>query len=297
MTLPNNSRTYVGRFAPSPSGNLHFGSLVTALTGYLQAKTQHGRWWLRLDDLDTPRNVPGADTAIQRCLESHALYWDHIYYQSKHLNDYHQNLLKLHTQERVFACACSRKQVMASGGVYSGTCREKHLSWDNHALRLRNDVQAGHLNDAVLGIIDSGDPLVSDDFILRRRDGIIGYHLASVTDDINMGVTEVVRGADLLLPSICQVTLFTLLQREAPDMMHIPVVCFLDGRKLSKQNRAPQLDPDVAAENLYNALMFLGQEPAAELKHCSAKEVMSWALMHWRSERIPAKTKINLLSL
>ncbi|XOV80248.1 MAG: tRNA glutamyl-Q(34) synthetase GluQRS [Aestuariibacter sp.] len=297
MSLPNSPPSYVGRFAPSPSGNLHFGSLITALSSYLQARTENGRWWLRVDDLDTPRNVPGATAAIQRCLEAHALHWDSIYYQSEHIPDYLENLQRLQAQRRVFACQCSRKTVLAAGGVYPGTCRDKQLPWQGNALRLRNDSTSGQLNDALLGLIDSDDPMINDDFILRRRDGIIGYHLASVTDDINMGVTQVVRGADLLLPSICQLSLYKQLDGTAPEMLHLPVACFADGRKLSKQNHAPELKSQQAPLNLLEALRYLGQRPPSELLPCSAQAVIDWALAHWNPEAIPVKTEINLTSL
>lgn len=284
--------SYIGRFAPSPSGNLHFGSLVTALASYLQTRSMRGYWWLRIDDLDTPRNVAGAADAIQACLKLHGLLWDDLYIQSEHLDDYQKKLQQLADKQLVFPCNCSRKIVQEAGGIYPGTCRDKNLSGEQCALRFRNEAVSGTIDDLILGRYESRDDAVGDDFILLRRDGIYGYHLASVTDDINMGVTEIVRGADLLLPSICQTQLFSSLGANIPSMLHIPIACYQDGRKLSKQNRAPELDNTKASENLWLGLRYLGQNPPDIIRTATPEDILIWGREHWQIDRIPAKTSI-----
>lgn len=288
------STPYIGRFAPSPSGNLHLGSLITALASYLQAKSKNGLWLLRIDDLDTPRNVRGAESAILKTLESHGLFWDQHYRQSERLDRYEANLQRLINANLVFACECTRKILAGFGGVYPGSCRNKSLPTPGHALRFRNDADSLRIEDSVFGIREESSDAARDDFVLRRRDGIYGYHLASVSDDIDMGITEVVRGADLFFPSLCQSALFDALEARIPAMLHVPVASSAVGKKLSKQNHAPAVGHQQATGNLIMALRFLGQAVPGELSRSSVEIVMQWAQLNWQPSAIPAKTEIIL---
>ncbi len=286
--------TYRGRFAPTPSGPLHLGSLLTALAGYLQAKSQNGQWLLRMDDLDRPRCVPGADTEIQRQLATHALQWDgSVRYQSAHEPEYRAALEKLHADDVLYACICTRAELArdsrpgADGPVYSGTCRGKSAANGPHALRLELKSAAVQIDDGWQGALKRQTSNDIGDFIVRRADGQIGYQLACVVDEIAMGITEVVRGADLIGSSFRQIALMAQLKLEAPRYRHLPVLLDDQGRKLSKQNHAKPAQAETASANLATCLQILGQHPPAAIRQSTPAEVVTWAVSHWQPAQVP----------
>lgn len=253
--------SYVGRFAPSPTGPLHFGSLVAAVASFLDARAAGGRWLVRIEDVDTTRTVPGAADDILRTLAALGLEWDgDVVVQSERTALYEAALQRLRSRGLTYACKCSRKELADSGpqgvqrgaglmgvdgAIYPGTCRELRLPFGaNLAERFRAPAAIG-------------------DFVLKRRDGLHAYQLAVVVDDAAQGVTDVVRGADLLWSTPRQVALQHALGYPTPKYLHVPVATNERGEKLSKQTRAPAIDPARAAEALASALAFLGQ-PAAE---------------------------------
>ena len=273
---------YIGRFAPSPSGDLHLGSLVTALGSYLQARSKQGQWRLRIDDLDTPRVVPGASERICETLQAHGLAWDGpVYYQSEHLEEYAEALEFLQSKGLVYPCDCTRKAIKQLGPIYTQICKHKPSVSSPHALRFANSPAKPWLNDNRLGRVDIDQQAASEDFILKRRDGLFAYHLASVVDDIAMSITEIVRGEDLLVPTACQVSLFNALEAPLPQFMHLPLVCFADGRKYSKQNHAPSLAEQSPLNNLRQAMSYLGLDLSDEVKLKTVEDHIQWALQHW----------------
>lgn len=273
---------YRGRFAPSPSGPLHFGSLITALGSYLLAKQHAGKWLLRIDDIDTPRCRKGADSAIMRSLESHGLLWDEqVLYQSQRLTVYDDVLQELQQKHLCYGCKCTRREIKARGLYYTGTCRDSSLRGSDYAIRIRNPGSDFPLKDKRLGKIDVPEELLCEDFVLKRRDGIHGYHLVAVVDDIAQGVTQVVRGADLLIPSACQLLLYQILAVTPPSYVHLPVAVSAPGQKLSKQNHSAPLDDLKASDNLIAALTFLGAPDAPQLRGETPQNILSWALQHW----------------
>ena len=266
----------VGRFAPSPTGPLHFGSLVAAVGSYLHAKTAGGLWRLRIEDLDPPRETPGAVANILTTLERFGLQWDgEVVYQSQRGALYQAALDQLIAGGHAYRCACTRKEIADSalhgieGPVYPGTCRDGIPEGkEGRAWRVRTD---GDLERQV------------GDFVVRRADGLWAYQLAVVVDDADQGVTEVVRGADLLDSTPRQVHLQRLLGLPTPRYVHLPVVLDEHGRKLSKSTAAIPLGAGHEAAALWEALAFLGCEPPTELKTAHATEpVWQWALENWR---------------
>jgi len=280
----------VGRFAPSPSGPLHFGSLIAALGSFLQARSRHGRWLVRIEDIDTPRVVPGAADAILATLEQHGLHWDgEVIYQSRRLARYEAILARLWDDAQLYYCECTRRQIQQQGGRYPGTCRHRNLGPGPCAIRLHPEGIACQFEDSLHGQLSVPPQQVEEDFILRRRDGLFSYNLVVVVDDIDQGVTEVVRGSDLIEPTPRQIYLYQLLGKPRCDYIHLPVAVQPDGRKLSKQNRAPALDPQRADANLWAALGFLGQQPPPLKEFDDAGAMLNWALQHWQLKQVPRR--------
>lgn len=280
--------TPTGRFAPTPSGPLHMGSLVTAVGSFLAARTAGGRWVIRVDDLDSARNQADAETTILRQLEAHGLEWDGtIRRQSDHLPEYLAALTGLRRQGRLYACRCTRIELarMSLPGpdelVYSGVCRDRNLGESGAALRIRVPPELLRLDDIARGPIVRVLDRDVGDFVLRRRDGQIAYQLACAVDEAAQGITEVVRGADLLGSSFRQIHLMHCLGLPVPSYRHLPLVLDSAGRKLSKQNHAQALDLQRPAANLVWALAFLGQPVPAVLQQGSAHEILAYASIHW----------------
>ena len=273
---------YVGRFAPSPTGPLHLGSLAAAVASFLDARVHRGRWLLRIEDLDPPREVPGAADTIAAQLDAHGLHWDGpVLYQSQRLAHYEAALAKLAAAGLLYSCTCNRQRLRELGGHYDGRCRERTDKAQPGALRVRvgRDPQIDY-QDFLRGP-EHTDLGAAGDFIVRRRDGLIAYQLAVVVDDAAQGITHVLRGADLADSTPRQIFLFRQLGLAAPEYGHIPVICDAQGRKLSKQNHAPGAQSETASANLCQALAWLGLTPPRELEGSDPETLLCWGLDHW----------------
>ena len=286
---------YRGRFAPSPTGPLHFGSLVAAVGSFLEARTGGGAWLLRMEDVDAPRCSAAAAADILRTLEACGFAWDgEVVRQSRRTEAYAAALERLKFGGRVFSCACTRKELADSAiapdgaSIYPGTCRQGLAAGRSaRAWRLRvGDARAG-FDDAIQGRVDSDLSLDAGDFILLRADGLFAYQLAVVVDDADAGITHVVRGADLLTSTARQIFLQQCLGLPTPCYAHLPVAVNAAGEKLSKQTRAAAVDASQPGPALFAALEFLGQQPPPELSGASPGELWAWATRHWRLERVP----------
>lgn len=280
---------YRGRFAPSPSGPLHLGSLCTALASYLDARAACGTWFLRIEDLDPPREEPGATTRIIASLRAHALHWDEaILYQSRRLDIYEAAAARLLTAGLAFHCTCSRRDRELHAGHHASTCpRSMAPPPGASSVRLHAAATRYGFDDLILGRVELARPAGDDDFVIRRRDGLHAYQLAVVIDDAAQDITHVVRGADLLDSTPHQILLHELLGREAPHYAHVPLLLDEAGEKLSKQNHAPPLDDTRAASNLLACLEALGQTlPPADLRHdCTV--MLRWGIDHWSRAKVP----------
>ncbi|HTF84423.1 MAG TPA: tRNA glutamyl-Q(34) synthetase GluQRS [Cellvibrio sp.] len=290
-------RPYIGRFAPSPTGPLHFGSLVSALASYLHAQHHNGTWLVRMEDLDPPREQAGAADAILRCLEAHQLQWDGaVLYQSQRLSAYEAVLDALRREELVYACDCTRQDLHAMGGIYNGRCRQRIIDLNQpHAWRLKlYDLPPAYaalasevrFTDLLQGEQQQNLRCAAGDQILKRKDDLFAYQLAVVVDDIAQQVTHIIRGNDLLEVTARQIFFFRLLGAAVPAFGHVPLVLNAQGQKLSKQNLAPPLDDANAGNNLWHALQFLGQNPPLVLQNASVFEVLEWGKVHWDSRNL-----------
>ncbi|MGU3414269.1 tRNA glutamyl-Q(34) synthetase GluQRS [Enterobacteriaceae bacterium C23F] len=273
---------YIGRFAPSPSGELHFGSLIAALGSYLQARAQRGKWLVRIEDIDPPREVPGAAQTILRQLEHYGLHWDgEVVWQSQRHDAYRERLAWLHEQGLSYYCTCTRARIQSVGGIYDGHCRELHLGPQNAALRLHQTHPVLNFHDGLRGNIVTNEPLAREDFIIHRRDGLFAYNLAVVVDDHFQGVTEIVRGADLIEPTVRQISLYRHFGWAEPDYIHLPLALNQDGAKLSKQNHAPALSTGDPRPEIIRALQFLNQSIVNEWQDCSLESLLDNAVANW----------------
>lgn len=291
----DSSSLYRGRFAPSPTGPLHFGSLVAAVGSLLQAKSRGGEWLVRIEDLDASRTAPGAAEEILRTLEAFGLHWDgEVMYQSRRPEVYESALKMLERLDAVYPCACSRREVADSstqgvdGLVYPGTCRGG-LAPERAARAWRVKVN-GHsveFMDAIQGKMARNLAADFGDFIVRRADGFFAYQLAVVVDDAEQGITEVVRGADLIESTPRQIHMQRLLGLPTPGYLHLPVALSKQHEKLSKQTFAAPLDPARPLPTLIQVMRFLGQEAVPELADSGIDEFWRWAVSNWRVERIP----------
>lgn len=313
MTAP-----YIGRFAPSPTGPLHAGSLVAALASYLDARAAHGQWLVRIEDIDPPREIPGISPVILTQLETHGLHWDgDICYQSQCQEHYLAALENLATQNLLFACTCNRERIRANGGQYDGACRAHVLQAhaintvlannNTHqpgaAIRIRTDTASLIQFDDLIQGSQRTDLLTNGgDFIVRRRDQLIAYQLAVAVDDIRQGISHVIRGDDLLDSTPRQIFLMNALHANTspstslsiPQYAHVPVVVDATGKKLSKQNKTQALDPNTPTANLYKALQWLNQNPPPTLLGATPAELISWAIAHWNRQSIAANATEKL---
>ncbi|AZC40018.1 tRNA glutamyl-Q(34) synthetase GluQRS [Pseudomonas chlororaphis] len=287
MTASQTS-SYIGRFAPTPSGHLHFGSLVAALASYLDARAVGGHWLLRMEDLDPPREEPGAQAAILKALESYGFEWDgEMVRQSDRHAAYAEVLNRLFNQGLAYACTCSRKQLEPYHGIYPGLCRNAGHGQEDAAIRLRVPELEYRFTDRVQGEFRQHLGRDVGDFVIRRRDGLYAYQLAVVLDDAWQGVTDIVRGADLLDSTPRQLYLQELLGLPQPRYLHVPLITQPDGHKLGKSYRSPPLAADQATPLLLRALRALGQKTDSEMVHASPREVLSWGIEHWDALLIP----------
>ena len=285
----------IGRFAPSPTGSLHFGSLVAATASYLAARSECGRWLLRIEDLDKPREQVGAAAHIIQTLLALGFEWDgEILYQSQRLNAY-QDALQ-HLSSHIYPCTCSRKAIQQAGQtgalglIYAGTCRAKTplpAPQQQYALRLRTDDSLTGFEDAIQGYYAQRLANEVGDFVIRRADGLFAYQLAVVVDDAFQGVNQIVRGADLLDNTPRQIYLQRLLGFPTPHYAHVPLAVDQDGQKLSKQNFAPSIDRTASVQNVVAALQFLGQQPPRANDIASLTELWDWAIANWHIQNVP----------
>lgn len=285
---------YCGRFAPSPTGPLHFGSLAAAVASYVDARAAGGVWLVRIEDIDSPRTVSGAADGILRTLEAYGLHWDgEVVYQSRRLPLYQAALDRLREGGFVYPCGCSRKEIAdstsrrpASGALpYPGTCRQG-LGSGRPARSWRLRVPEGEVwfDDRVQGRVGESVAVATGDFVLARPGPAYAYQLAVVVDDDAQRVTDVVRGADLLASTPRQIVLQRLLGLPQPGYLHVPVAGNREGEKLSKQTLAAPVDDADPEAWLRRALNFLGHPPPA--RH-SAAEMRAWAIANWNVDRIP----------
>ncbi|YCO04204.1 tRNA glutamyl-Q(34) synthetase GluQRS [Vibrio sp. VNB-15] len=283
---------YVGRFAPSPSGPLHFGSLVAALGSYFQAKANHGDWLVRIEDLDPPREMPGASESILKALHAYHLHWDgEVVYQSERHHLYQAQIDTWLKNGDAYYCQCTRKQIKQHGGYYPGTCRDKDLK--EGAIRLKMTKPIAHFFDQKQGTMTIPEALVNEDFIIKRRDGLFAYNLAVVLDDIDQGVTEVVRGADLIEPTGRQISLYQILGQPEVSYLHLPLAMDTNGNKLSKQNHATAIDIDNPKPALLHAMAFLGFDIPKNVKDANLDEILHWGCKNWHLEQLPAEIEIT----
>jgi glutamyl-Q tRNA(Asp) synthetase len=269
---------------------LHIGSLYTALAGFLQAKTHGGQWFLRIDDLDPYRTAPGAADRIRYALEALGLHWDGpVLYQSQRMEAYRAALANLQSSGLVYPCTCSRKELASVSGespsplIYPGFCRGKKLEFhrESHALRIRTEGARISFRDAVQGSIVQDLEKDVGDFILFRRDRVYAYHLATVLDDAEQGISEVLRGLDLLDSTPRQIYLQRRLGLPEPAYAHIPILVDRSGNKLSKQTFAPEAETRNPGGILFRLLVLLKQNPPAELASAAPEEILNWAVQHW----------------
>ncbi len=292
---------YRGRFAPTPSGPLHFGSLVAATGSYLEARSRRGEWCVRIDDLDPPRVAPGAIESILHCLEALGFEWDcPVLYQTKRLAAYHAALHRLCRLGVVYPCACTRREIADSaipgveGPAYPGTCRDS-LPPGRPARALRVCVQGmdSDFHDSLLGPQHRDLQREVGDFVVYRADGVYAFHLASAVDDGECGVTHVVRGADLLESSARQIPLFGLLAMPVPHYTHLPVAVGQRGEKLSKQTKAAPVDPTRPVAVLQAVLRFLNQTVPDDLDEASVPELWRHAIERWDLQRVGQRLRAS----
>lgn len=280
---PRPDLSYRGRFAPSPTGPLHAGSVVTALASFLDARSRQGQWLVRIEDLDPPRESREAVTAILHALEALGLHWDGpVLFQSQRHGAYEEAVQALHEKHLVFACDCSRQKLAAHGGIYTGRCRRRGLAWSHErALRCRVAPETIRFEDAVQGPCAQQLEAEAGDFVVRRRDGLHAYQLAVVVDDAFQGITDVVRGIDLLDSTPRQIWLQRQLGLATPRYAHVPIIVNREGHKLSKQQHAGPVDLSCPAATLVQALQYLQMAPDPALACAAPEAVLAWACAGW----------------
>ncbi|NVJ59549.1 MAG: tRNA glutamyl-Q(34) synthetase GluQRS [Gammaproteobacteria bacterium] len=283
---------YRGRFAPSPTGQLHFGSLVAAVASYLDAKAHSGEWMVRIEDLDPPREVPGSAKEILNKLEAFSLFWDgDIMWQSQRHKQYDQALKQLAELKATYLCDCTRKMIQESGGVYQNSCRgrlaESFTPDRAAAIRLQVTEPLHFFSDRLQGKVINPPESATEDFVLRRRDQLYAYQLAVVVDDIEQQITHVVRGADLIDSTFKHWQLYQYFGAPFPSYLHIPLAVSTAGQKLSKQNYAPAINSKKAQQALIQAFHFLGLTPEKSMETTRCSEILQWGVEHWSENSIP----------
>ena len=290
------NKDYRGRFAPSPTGPLHFGSLIAAAGSYLEARSRDGEWLLRIEDLDPPREIPGAADDIIRALDRFGFEWDgEILYQSERYELYAQALETLTCKGLTYPCGCTRKEILRTaefgehGAIYPGACRNG-LPEDKQArsVRIRTPDEVFQFSDRVQGT--QAQNLLNElgDFLLKRADGLWAYNLAVVVDDGACAINDVVRGCDLLSFTNIQIFLQQGLDLPTPGYCHLPLASHADGCKLSKQTLAQAITDYPPERTLHQALTFLNHPPPEDMLGASLFELWQWAIANWQLERIPA---------
>ncbi|MGA9572652.1 MAG: tRNA glutamyl-Q(34) synthetase GluQRS [Lysobacterales bacterium] len=275
----------IGRFAPSPTGDLHFGSLVSAVGSYLEAKCVGGAWLLRIEDIDPPREIAGSANRIIDDLNKLGLVPDGpVLYQSSRSAAYQAVVEQLLSSGLAYPCGCSRKD-LSDSGRYAGTCRNGIAPGKKpRSIRFRVDDDDFTFYDRLQGMVSDSPADASGDFIIRRADGLFAYQLAVAVDDHFQGITQVVRGADLLESTSRQICLQKALGYVTPEYMHLPVAVFPDGKKMSKRTRTDPVTDQEPVTAVRMALQFLGQHPPAGM---SLKDLWAWAIQHWDNKLVP----------
>jgi len=291
---------YIGRFAPSPTGPMHFGSLVTAVASYLDAKHQNGLWKIRIEDLDQPRVVKQSDKAILNTLHQHGFQWDdEIIYQSHRIDIYEEYASHLNQKENTYFCECSRKEIADSalagidGMIYPGTCRDKKLDSQYHALRIKAEDICMAFKDKIQGVIQQNILKDFGDFILKRSDGIYAYQLAVVIDDALQNINNIVRGADLIDSTLRQKYLQKKLSLPSIHYAHIPIAT-LNQKKLSKENQSTPIDHSNIKDNLIACLKFLGQDYEIIKKENALTNFWATAMKLWDISLVPKIKTIEI---
>lgn len=286
------ARPYRGRFAPSPTGPLHFGSLVTALASFLEARSRGGTWLIRIEDLDPLRESPVATEQILASLTAHGLESDEpVRFQSRCHHRYQQVIDRLLEQGRAYQCTCSRKQLQANQGRHPNQCREGAISTAPvsdrpYAVRFALEDEESLWQDQLLGQQHQRVHAETDDPVIRRKEGFYAYQLAVVADDIDQQISHVVRGSDLLEMTAQQCQIYRALGAGTPAWLHIPVILNDQGQKLSKQNLAPALNDLSPAENLLAALGALGQDLSGLTTDTPVANILQTATDRWQPSRI-----------
>lgn len=286
---------YSGRFAPSPTGPLHFGSLLAAVASWLDARANEGQWSVRIDNIDPPREVAGSDKLILKSLEAHGLYWDQdVVYQGTRIELYLEHLEMLKELGLAYPCDCSRSDVADMGGYYNGRCRHRtEAPKSDFAWRFKMP-DALRWSDIFAGSQNFNTPEELADPVIWRRDGLVAYHLAAAVDDTTTNITHIIRGADLLDSTTAQLALIDALAKPRPTYGHIPVLNGENSQKLSKQNHAPALDDSEATQNLSLVLRLLGQPLPSDMLNAPVTQQLEWAKANWDRESIPAIGAIQL---
>lgn len=282
---------YIGRFAPSPTGPLHFGSLVAAVASYLDACQHNGKWLVRIEDIDPPRTVAGADQAIIVALETYGFEWaGPVSYQSQNRNRHIDIINSLIARGVAYQCACSRSEIGST--VYPGTCRSLHLRGE-HSVRVLTDNSTIEFIDGLQGRFAQQLETDVGDFVIKRRDGLIAYQLAVVVDDFDQGVTDIVRGLDLMDSTPRQIHLQQTLGLQVPAYKHTPLVLAANKTKLSKTTGAEAICLVNIRPTLIAALRALWQEPPDQLADATLENIWSWAKTNWNTEMLKDKKSVS----
>jgi glutamyl-Q tRNA(Asp) synthetase len=291
-------QSYIGRFAPSPSGPLHFGSLVCALISFLHARQAKGQWVVRIEDVDTTRVKLGADQVILSQLIAHGMQWDgDIIYQTNRQYAYQSAVDRLHQKQLIYACSCTRRSIKSKGKYYTGTCRNLHLPFKNNAIRVINTCHDCRFHDLNLGEVLVDPLFCNEDVCIKRKDGLFAYNLAVVVDDITQNITHVVRGADLIDTTLQQRHLYKVLDKNGPKYLHLPTICSEDGKKLSKQNQATAIENRRASKNLIDALTVIGMSSRSLSDKMTVEELIHWALAHWSPNLLTKRREILISAI
>ncbi len=296
--LKNNSlHPYVGRFAPSPSGPLHFGSLVCALASFLHAKQHNGKWLVRIEDIDTSRSYPAMNSVILDSLQAHGLYWDdEVVYQSQRHAIYEKALSTLKGKNLLYGCTCSRQQIKARAKSYDRYCRTRNLPFLDNAIRFVHNTDNRNFTDDFLGSVSVNDAVATEDCVLKRADGIYAYHLAVVADDIDQQVTHIVRGSDLIDTTPIHLSLYQAFEHAQPHYLHIPVIVQKNKEKLSKQHHSPMINNTEHIGNLSLALQYLGIAPNLLPNERTVEALIKWAIEHWSYKMLSTQSELLILT-
>lgn len=293
--------SYVGRFAPSPTGPPHAGSIATAVASYLHARQSQGEWLLRIDDVDPPRIIPGSAESFISLLERLELHWDRtVYYQSERHQAHTRMAAALLEQHDAYRCDCSRRRLRQFhktgplGLPYDGHCRDRNVMPEDSAIRVKVKPGLIGFRDRLQGAQSAELSEALGDYIIYRRDELPAYHLATVMDDVDQGITDIVRGSDLLGATLVQIHLAKLLGLPEATYWHLPVLCDTHGEKLAKQHSAASVESIGAAEIAFAALQHIGANPPAELRGEAPGALWRWGQSNWRIESLAGQMQRRL---